>query len=64
MNKPGIVERWSLAGSIAMVTGGTKGIGAGIVSELVMHGATVVAVARNIDTLSGDEDVENIIHQG
>ncbi|MEZ4999385.1 MAG: SDR family NAD(P)-dependent oxidoreductase [Bacteroidales bacterium] len=46
MNKPGIVERWSLAGSIAMVTGGTKGIGAGIVSELVMHGATVVAVAR------------------
>ena len=62
MSKQGNDERWSLAGSIAMVTGGTKGIGAGIVSELVSHGATVIAVARNIDYMSGDEDVENVIH--
>ncbi len=40
-------ERWSLAGKTALVTGGTKGIGAAVVQELCALGARVVAVARS-----------------
>ncbi len=40
-------ERWSLAGKNALVTGGTKGIGAAVVQELCGLGARAVVVARN-----------------
>lgn len=40
-------SRWRLNGRRALVTGGTKGIGAAIVHELLGLGATVTLVARN-----------------
>ena len=41
-----VTNRWSLEGKIALVTGGTKGIGEGIVKELMEFGADVIIVAR------------------
>uniref|UniRef100_A0ACD5WU12 Uncharacterized protein n=1 Tax=Avena sativa TaxID=4498 RepID=A0ACD5WU12_AVESA len=40
-------ERWSLAGTAALVTGGSKGIGHAIVEELAGFGATVHTCSRN-----------------
>ncbi len=39
-------ERWLLNGKKAVVTGGSKGIGAAIVEEFITLGAEVLAVAR------------------
>jgi Tropinone reductase 1 len=43
---------WNLAGKFAVVTGGSKGIGLATVSELLQHGASVLSVARNSETLA------------
>ncbi|CAD6344003.1 unnamed protein product [Miscanthus lutarioriparius] len=40
-------ERWSLVGATALVTGGSKGIGHGVVEELAGFGARVHTCARN-----------------
>ena len=40
---------WRLDGKTALVTGGTKGIGAAAVAEFARLGATVVRVARSFD---------------
>ncbi len=45
------IKRWSLEGQIAIVTGGSKGIGEATVKELLALGAEVLAVARNQQAL-------------
>lgn len=44
--------RWSLKGRRALVTGGTKGIGAAIAVELMDLGASVTIVARDADAVA------------
>jgi len=41
-------NRWDLSGKVALVTGGTRGIGEAIVNELLVHRAEVIACARNV----------------
>jgi len=45
-------NRWSLENKIILITGATKGIGEGIKDEMLELGATVIAVARDISSLS------------
>ncbi len=45
----GFIDRFSLAGRTAMVTGASKGIGLEVCSVLAEAGADIVAVAR-LDT--------------
>lgn len=49
---------WSLQGRLALVTGGTRGIGRAVVDEFVALGADVIAVARDeagLATLTGPQ---------
>lgn len=50
-----MTDHWSLKGKKALVTGGTKGIGEGIVKEFLALGAEVFLVART------DEDVKKAL---
>lgn len=43
----------SLQGKVAIVTGASRGIGAAIVKKLAAEGATVVAVARSVESCEG-----------
>src|SRR5262249_36492139 len=45
---------WRLDGKTALVTGGTRGIGAAIVAELRTLGAEVITVARSGADLNAD----------
>lgn len=48
------MERWS--GRVALVTGGSAGIGAAVVRRLVGHGLKVVACGRRVDKIQEIED--------
>lgn len=50
-------NRWRLTEKKALVTGGTKGIGAAVVRELLALGAEVLLTARN------QEEVEQVVAQ-
>ena len=45
------MDAWSLRGRVAVVTGGSKGIGRGIVEEFLQLGASVVTCARDVSPL-------------
>ncbi|MGF1468742.1 MAG: glucose 1-dehydrogenase [Sandaracinaceae bacterium] len=45
------MSAWDLDGRIAVVTGGSRGIGRAVVEELAQRGARVIAVARGADEL-------------
>lgn len=48
------MERW--AGCVALVTGGSIGIGAAIVRRLASHGIKVIACARQVDKIQAIEE--------
>jgi len=48
---PPAVE-WSLSGKVALVTGGSKGLGRAIVEELLKHGCEVLTCARDLTPLA------------
>ncbi len=50
---------WSLLGARAVVTGGTKGIGAAVVQEFLLLGAQVLIVSRHAEELASAVEVLN-----
>lgn len=47
-----MAERWRLDGAKALVTGGSRGIGAGVAEELLGLGAETLIVARNAEAVA------------
>jgi len=53
-------EMQSLAGQVAVVTGSTQGIGAGIALKLAEHGARVVVHGRDSQRADGEKMVQSV----
>ena len=47
-----LVDPWSLAGTKALVTGGSKGIGKAVVEEFIAQGAEVLTCARDVSSIT------------
>ena len=54
--------KWNLQGKLALITGGTKGIGQAIVNEFLSLGADVIIIARNQHEFN--LDIEQWQHKG
>lgn len=53
-------EHWSLASQVAVITGSTQGIGAGIALKLAAHGARILVHGRENQRAGGEKIVEVI----
>lgn len=51
----------SLAGKVVVVTGGSAGIGLGIVTVLARRGATVISADRNAPVITTDGKIESVL---